>query len=62
MFIKILITIFLVWAGFLFVSARGNEQQLSTAKTMLFWTIIGAILIVGAWVLAQVVVEFAQGL
>ncbi|MBI2023635.1 hypothetical protein HYT01_03680 [Candidatus Giovannonibacteria bacterium] len=57
-----LITIFLVWAGFMFVTARGNEQQITKAKSLLFWTIIGAILIVGAVVLAEVVVNFAQSL
>ena len=28
-----LVAIFLVWSGFLFVTARGNEQQLERAKT-----------------------------
>ena len=28
-----LVAIFLVWSGFLFVTARGNEEQLKKAKT-----------------------------
>ena len=50
-----IITLFLVISGFLFVSARGNAQQLETAKKNFFYVIIGAVLILGAWILATLI-------
>lgn len=57
-----LATIFIVYAGFLFVSARGNEEQIKTAKTTFFWAIIGTALIVGAYAIATAIDNFAKGL
>src|SRR5690606_31265511 len=37
------VTLAIVYAGFLFVVARGNPEQLNKARTTLFWTIIGAL-------------------
>lgn len=45
--------LFIVYAGFLFVSARGSEEQITKAKTMFYWTVIGTMLVVGAKVIAQ---------
>lgn len=56
------VIIFIIYAGFLFVSARGNEQQITKAKSVLTWTVIGAILIVGAWAFATAIVEFFKTL
>ena len=56
------VTIFIVYAGFLFVSARGNEQQITKAKSILTWSIVGAILIIGAWVFAVAIVQFFKTL
>lgn len=49
---------FIVYAGFLFVTARGNEDQLKTAKRTLLWTIIGVALILGAWAIARAIRAF----
>ena len=56
------VVIFLIWSGFLFVSARGNEQQITKAKQTFYWTILGAAVVVGAYALASAVVHFAQSL
>lgn len=53
-----LVTIFIVYAGFLFVSARGNEQQITKAKSVLTWAIVGAVFIIGAWAFATAIVGF----
>jgi len=45
--------VFIVYAGFLFVSARGSEEQITKAKGMFYWTVIGTMLVVGAKVIAQ---------
>lgn len=50
-----IITLFIVIAGFMFVLARGNEHKLSEAKKNFVYVIIGAILILGAWVLATLI-------
>jgi hypothetical protein len=55
-----LAVIFFIWSGFLFVTAQGNEQQLTKAKKAFFWTAIGTILLIGAYALAAAVANFAQ--
>lgn len=50
-----IITLFIVIAGFMFVLARGNEHKLEEAKKNFVYVIIGAILILGAWVLATLI-------
>lgn len=50
-----IITLFIVIAGFMFVAARGNESKLAKAKENFVYVIIGAILILGAWVLATLI-------
>lgn len=44
--------VFIIYAGFLFVTARGSEEQIKKAKTTLYWAIIGTALVVGAKVIA----------
>jgi cytochrome b561 len=46
---------FILLSGFLFISARGNQEKLSRAKTNFMWVIAGAILILGAWALSQLI-------
>lgn len=50
-----IITLFIVVAGFMFVFARGNESKLEHAKLNFVYVIIGAILILGAWVIATLI-------
>ncbi|HEY4524404.1 MAG TPA: hypothetical protein VJL36_01435 [Candidatus Paceibacterota bacterium] len=50
------IALAIVYTGFLFVKARGNESELTQAKTTLFWTVIGAAVILGAFVI-QVTIQ-----
>lgn len=50
-----IITLFLVISGFLFITAQGNQQKLDTAKKNFFYVIIGALLILGAWILATLI-------
>jgi len=46
---------FMVYAGFLFVTARGNQEQLKTAKKALVWTLIGVAVLLGAKVIATAI-------
>ncbi len=45
----------IVYTGYLFVSAGGDEGKLNTAKNMLLWTVIGAMIILGAFVLSNAI-------
>ena len=54
-----ILTLFIVYSGFLFVTARGNEGKLTKAKENFLWVILGAILILGAWVLATLLAATA---
>jgi hypothetical protein len=42
-----------IYVGFLFVMARGKEAELGKAKRALVYTSIGTALILGAWVIAE---------
>jgi hypothetical protein len=43
---------FIVYSGFLFVKARGNDQELEKAKKTLTWTLVGTAVLLGAWIFA----------
>lgn len=51
-----LVALAIIYTGFLFVTAQGNPEKLKTAKKALTYTLIGAGLLLGAWVLAQAIV------
>ncbi len=50
------IVLFFIYAGFLFVTARGNKETIEKAKRMFWYTLIGALLILGAWTIASAIV------
>ena len=50
-----IISLFMVYAGFLYVKARGNPDQISKAHQNFLYVIVGTILILGAWVLATLI-------
>lgn len=54
--------VFIIYAGFLFVTARGSEEQITNAKTTLYWAIIGTALLVGAKVIALALQTTIQSL
>lgn len=46
---------FVIYAGFLFVTAQGNEEQIKTAKKVLIWSLIGVAVLLGAKVIAYAI-------
>ncbi len=44
--ITIVVVIFLIYAGFLFVTAAGNDEQVSRAKTMIKYALIGIVVMI----------------
>ena len=47
---------FIIWGGFLFVEARGNEAKLKKAKSVLWTTLIGICILLGATLIAKVII------
>jgi hypothetical protein len=45
----------IIYSGFLFVKARGNEKGLTEAKTVLLWTLVGVMVLLGAQLLSSVI-------
>lgn len=54
--------LFVVYAGFRLVFARGNEAELAKAKQTLVWALIGAAIVLGAFMLAEVINNTANEL
>ena len=58
----VVVILMLVYVGFLFVTAQGNESKLTQAKTALMWTVIGALILLGAQAIAYGIQATAQAL
>ncbi|MEX2369192.1 MAG: hypothetical protein WD552_02240, partial [Candidatus Paceibacterota bacterium] len=56
------IVIFIIYAGFLFVTSGGNKDKLDTAKKTAVNTLIGAAIILGARFLAEILINTAESL
>ena len=53
----------LVWSGFLYVTAYGDEEQISKAKTIIVWSIAGILLVIISFAMVQFfTVDLVQGL
>ena len=50
-----IVALAIIYCGFLFVSAQGKPEEISKAKKALMYTLIGAAVLLGAWVLAQAI-------
>lgn len=50
-----IIVFFIIYAGFLYVMARGNETKVAQAHKALLYAIIGGLLILGANIILQVI-------
>ena len=51
----IVVILMIVVVGFMFVTARGNPEKLKTAREALLWTLVGAVILIGAEILAQAI-------
>jgi len=49
------VVLFLMYAGWLFVTASGNEEKLTKAKTTFFWTLVGGVVVLGALAIAEAI-------
>lgn len=51
----ILAVLSFIYAGFLYVTAQGNESKLATAHKALLYTSVGTAVLLGSWVIAKVI-------
>ncbi len=51
----VIVVMAVIYSGFLFVTAQGNEEQLKRAKRAFTYTAIGAAILLGAWTIALVI-------
>jgi hypothetical protein len=52
---SVVAVLMIIYSGFKFVMARGNESQLEDAKRIFFYTIIGIAVLFGSKVLAEII-------
>ncbi len=50
-----IILFFIVWAGFLYVTAAGNQNKITTASRALLYAVIGGVIVLGARLLLEII-------
>jgi len=50
---SVIVVIMIIYAGFLFVTAQGNENKITDAKRAFMYAVIGALILLGSWVIAN---------
>lgn len=48
----IVVVLMVIYIGFLFVAAQGNKDKLQKTREMLLWTLVGALVLLGAKAIA----------
>ena len=51
----VIAVLMIMYAGFLYVTARGNTTKIEAAHKALFYAVIGAAILLGAWVISQAI-------
>lgn len=59
---SIVVIVMIVFVGFKFVVAQGNPSKIEEAKSMLLWTIVGALILLGAEAIALGIEATVQAL
>lgn len=59
-FLGLLMTILIIWAGFRWMTAGGDEKKVETAKSQLTAAVIGAVVIIAAWIITYLVIETSR--
>jgi hypothetical protein len=58
----IIVVLMMVFVGFKFVAARGDPTKITEARNMLLWTVIGALVLLGAEAIAKGIEATVQAL
>lgn len=51
----IVLTLAIIYVGFMFVQAQGNEEKIKSARSALMWTVIGGLVLLGAKTIGLVI-------
>lgn len=54
------VVFFIIYAGFLFVTARGNADKIEQAKKALLYALVGGLLILGANLLMEIITNTVE--
>lgn len=60
-FLGVIFLILIIYAGYLWMMARGNEQQVEKAKSLLTEAVIGLIIVVSAYAISYFVIKKIGG-
>lgn len=52
-----IVALAIIYTGFLFVKAQGAPEEINKAKKALLYTLVGAILLLGAFVISKAIVK-----
>ncbi len=55
-----IVILMVIYSGFMFLMARGNEQKLKTAKTNFVWVVIGLVVLLGAKIISAALQSTAE--
>ena len=58
----IIVILMLVFVGYKFVAAQGSDSKITEARTMLLWTVIGALVLLGAKAISLGILSTVQAL
>lgn len=50
-----LIVIYIMYAGFKFVTAQGNPSEIESARAALLWAVVGGVIVLGAKLIIEVI-------
>jgi len=51
----VIAVLMVMYAGFLYVTARGDTGKMKKAKDALLWAVIGSAILLGAWVISEAI-------
>ena len=51
----VIAVLMIMYAGFMYVTARGDPGRIKKAHDALLWAVIGAAILLGAWVISQAI-------
>ena len=57
-----IVSLFIIWAGFQYIAARGNEKKITVAHANLKYVLIGTALFFGAYTLGKAIVSIVNKL
>ena len=58
----VFVVVWIIYAGFTYVTAQGNETKIKAAHQRLLWSLVGAVILLGAAGISAVVQNTVNGL